>query len=135
MGERICQECSAIIPPQQGSARPRKFCVVCRPPKNRPNPRVITLPKSSDTLPDIDLPVVASYRRQLDAADRLETPEGTHVMLLVELFANGKHTAAGAASLSKELRSAMELALRGAAKQADALDELSARRTRKATGA
>lgn len=137
MAERTCQECGAGIPPQQGSARPRKFCAVCRPPRNRPNPRVITLstPKASPQAVEAEPPVVGSYRQQLDAADRLRTPEGAHVMLLAELFANGQHTAAGAAALSKELRAAMEVALRGAAKQADALDELGARRSAKASGA
>src|SRR5882724_1870608 len=110
-----CKRCLAAIPPQQGSARPRIYCVSCRPPRNRPNPRLIDLPKpqeSSEPAGEVS-PLVTTYQQVLKAADRLATPEGAHVMHLAELFANGRHTAAGAASLSKELRAAMESALRG----------------------
>lgn len=127
-------DCGATIPPQKGSARPRKYCEACRPSRNRPNPRVIQLPTVEQ--PDVPAPALtAAYQRQLVEADRLDAPEGAHVMFLAELFAAGGHTAAGAASLSKELRAAMELALRGAPRQADFLDELDERRRRKATGA
>lgn len=128
-----CAQCGATIPPQQGSARPRKFCVKCRPPRKGSNPRVVQL---GDEPPLEELPpLVASYRKQLETAERADTPEGLHVLHLAALFASGQHTAAGAASLSKELRAAMEFALRGAPRAADALDELSARRTQKAAGA
>lgn len=139
--ERTCEKCGATIPPQQGSARPRKFCVECRPPRNRPNPRVIDLSgvKAPTEAPEPSRrPVsglVASYQRQLEAVERLDTPEGAHVMHLAELFVSGNHTAAGAASLSKELRAAMEEAVKGAPRQADRLDELAARRVQKASGA
>lgn len=56
-------------------------------------------------------------------------------MHLAGLFANGQHTAAGAAALSRELRAAMETALQGAPQKADAMDELEARRRQKAAGA
>jgi hypothetical protein len=79
--------------------------------------------------------LTAAYQRQLVDAARLDTPEGAHVMFLADLFAAGGHTAAGAASLSKELRAAMELALRGAPRKADFLDELDERRRRKVSGA
>src|SRR5690349_21601838 len=124
-GKRNCQECGAVIPPQKGSARPRKFCVACRPPRNLPNPRIINLPQDQDQGADT---LVGVYRQTLETAGRLGTPEGAHVMHLANLFENGQHTAAGAASLSRELRSAMEQALRGAPKQADAMDELEKRR-------
>lgn len=134
---RTCEQCGASIPPQQGSARPRKFCVKCRPPRNRPNPRVINLPKPPE--PEVPVaPVVSlesTYREQLESAGRLDTPAGALVMHLATLFANGQHTAAGAAALSRELRAAMEVAVRGAGLQGDAVDELLERRRRKATGA
>ncbi|MFD6071384.1 hypothetical protein, partial [Amycolatopsis lurida] len=133
-----CEQCGATIPPQQGSARPRKFCTTCRPPRNRPNPRVIDLKASPEAPEAPQRPVsglVASYQRQLEAVERLDTPEGAHVMHLAALFVSGNHTAAGAASLSKELRAAMEDAVKGAPKQADRLDELAARRVQKASGA
>lgn len=127
-----------MIPPQQGSARPRKFCVGCRPPRNRPNPRVVHLPDQDfdqEQPSELEPPLVASYRKVLDEAKRLGTPDGAHVMHLAVLFATGQHTAAGAASLSKELRAAMEMALQGAPRKPDELDELAARRDRKAAGA
>lgn len=136
--ERTCAECGASIPPQQGSARPRKYCVLCRPPRNRPNPRVIELPDAKAAPEAPSRPVtglVASYQRQLEVVERLDTPEGAHVMLLAELLVAGSHTAAGAASLSKELRAAMEVAVKGAPRQADRLDELAARRVQKASNA
>lgn len=79
--------------------------------------------------------LLAAYRATLDQAGRLGLPEGAHVMYLAELLAAGKHTAAGAAALSKELRTAMERALQGAPQQPDELDELAARRAQKMTGA
>lgn len=130
---RTCEQCGAKIPPQQGSARPRKFCVICRPPRNRPNPRMVAI--TPDVPPDDTPKLVRIYKDQLDAAGRLDSPEGAHVMHLATLFAAGNHTAAGAASLSKELRAAMEDAMRGAPKKADLLDELASRRAQKAAGA
>jgi hypothetical protein len=78
---------------------------------------------------------VGTYRAQLDKAERLDSPEGALVMHLAMLFESGEHTASGAAALSRELRAAMEIALSGAAKQGDLLDELSARRQQKADSA
>lgn len=71
----------------------------------------------------------------MEAAGRLSGPEGAQVIHLATLLVTGQHTAAGAASLSRELRAAMEAAMQGAPKAADALDELAARRSQKATGA
>lgn len=133
--ERTCQGCGAVIPPQQGSARPRKFCVRCRPPRVRSNPRVVELPDAGGESVPPDPPLVASYRRQLAAAERVDTPEGALVLHLAVLFAVGAHTAAGAASLSRELRAAMEVAMKGARTEPDRLDELSERRRSKASGA
>jgi hypothetical protein len=88
-----------------------------------------------DQAPTATPSLVDAYRQQLVDANRLETPEGAHVVFLADLFAAGGHTAAGAASLSKELRAAMEMALRGAPRRDDFLDELDERRRRKAAGA
>jgi hypothetical protein len=85
--------------------------------------------------PESETGLLASYRRQLETADRLDSPEGAHVMHLAALFATGSHTASGAASLSRELRAAMDVAMAGAPREADKVDELSARRIAKATGA
>lgn len=79
--------------------------------------------------------LVETYRKQLEDVERLDTPEGALVLHLATLFATGDHTASGAAALSRELRAAMEVALRGAARQDDAIDELTARRRAKAASA
>lgn len=80
--------------------------------------------------------LVAQYERQLAEVGRLDTPEGAHVLLLAGLLAHGEGmTAAGAASLSKELRAAMAEAVKDAAVQGDLLDELAERRAQKASGA
>jgi hypothetical protein len=134
---RICDTdgCDTVIPPQQGSARPRKYCETCRPPRNRPNPRVIKLPTTAASDQSEPTGLVASYRQRLEEAERLNTPEGEHVLLLANLLAGSGHTAAGAASLSRELRAAMEEALKHAPRAADKLDELQERRRMKAAGA
>lgn len=134
---RTCAECGAAIPPQKGSARPRKFCVVCRPPRNRKNPRVASLPASPSQPSDdpAEPLLLKAYREQLEAVGREASPEGVHVLHLARLFAEGQHTASGAASLSKELRGALEVAMKGAPKVADVVDELEERRRQKAAGA
>jgi hypothetical protein len=104
------------------------------------NPRVIDLPapptaQPEESEPEPPSPLVASYRKQLVEASRLDTPDGQRVMHLAALFALGKHTASGAASLSRELHAAMEVALRGSKKTADAMDELAERRRFKASSA
>lgn len=136
---RICEAptCENVIPPQKGSARPRKFCVTCRPPKNRPNPRVIGLGglPVEESPPLSEHPVVAQYRQRLTDAGRLETTKGAVVMHLAALFAAGDHTAAGAASLARQLLAAEEAALAGSKSTADAMDELAERRRFKASSA
>lgn len=137
--QRTCAKCKAVIPPQQGSARPRKYCTKCSPPRNRPNPRVIHLPAgepgSTDVVQPVEAPLVAMYRKRLETAEQVETPEGAHVLYLAALLVAGEHTASGAASLSKELRAAMELAVKDAPREPDAIDELEERRRAKVAGA
>ena len=138
---RICatEGCCEKLPPQKGRGKPREFCTTCRPPRNRANPRVIELPTKAvvpvDNAGADEPPLVASYRRQLEAAEQVDTPEGAHVMHLAMLFAASSHTASGAAALSRELRAAMEAALKDAPHQGDRLDELAERRAQKAGSA
>lgn len=95
---------------------------------------MISLPEQEavESSPVRESGLVEAYRLQLESAERLNTPEGAHVMLLARLFEAGTHTAAGAASLSRELRAALAEALKGAPKAADGVDELRERRRRKA---
>lgn len=133
--ERICgtPECGRVIAPQSGASRPRKYCEECRPPQKRSKPHVIQLPKGAEVAQPTGL--VASYRQRLEEAERLNTPEGEHVLLLARLLAGSGLTASGAATLSRELRAAMEEALKHAPRAADKLDELQERRRMKAAGA
>jgi hypothetical protein len=77
--------------------------------------------------------LVAQYRAELAEAKRLDTPAGQHALFLAEMLAAGKHTASGAASLSREVREAMAVAMKGAGKP-DAVDELTARRRARGVG-
>lgn len=135
--ERICATptCSEVIPPQKGRQRPRKFCTSCRPPRGRPNPRVIKLQRPEPAEPRRGPGLVEAYRRQLESVERSETPAGVHALMLAELLVAGEHTAAGVASLSRELRAAMDDAMEGAAQRDDWLDELAKRREMKASSA
>ncbi|MFI9817585.1 hypothetical protein [Saccharothrix variisporea] len=99
---------------------------------------MIKLPTTPAPEPDTTAsvpPLVATYRERLEVAGRLDSPEGAHVLLLASLLTGGAHTASGAAALSRELRAAMEVALEGAPREPDKLDELAARRAAKAAGA
>lgn len=124
--------CGREVPKPQGRSRPRKYCLECRPRWRKPGAVVDLAPVEAKPQ---GVGLVATYQTRLKVADRLATPEGEHVMLLAEMLAAGGHTASGAASLSRELRAAMEEALKGAPTSADALDELATRRERKASGA
>lgn len=135
--ERVCATptCKAIIPPQKGRARPRKYCEVCRPPRKRPNPRVFTLPDDRRDVRQSSVGLLEAYRRRLEDAGRVDAPEGVHVLTLAEMLTVGQHTASGAASLSRELRAAMEEAMKGTKPAADFIDELAERRRKKISSA
>lgn len=80
--------------------------------------------------------LVDSYRRRLEEAERLDTPEGQHVIRLAEALSRMSDTASGLASLSRELRTAMEAAMEGAAPSGgeDWFDELARRRNQRLGG-
>jgi hypothetical protein len=86
--------------------------------------------------PSEPLAVVAeTTRKTLEAAKRANTPLGAIALELARNLADGGHTAAGLAALSKELRATLDAALAGAPIADDEVDELAARRVRKAAGA
>lgn len=78
-----------------------------------------------------ETPLVQVYRKQLEAAGREDTPEGVHAIHLAKLLATPGHSASGAATLSRELRATMAIALKGASPDGDALDDLANRRVKK----
>ncbi|HKA97451.1 MAG TPA: hypothetical protein VKD66_14385 [Streptosporangiaceae bacterium] len=76
------------------------------------------------------------YRAELDNSGRLETPEGALVMALVDrLLDPAGQTPSALAALSKEIRAAFEVAMKGADRQADSGDELQAKRRARILGA
>jgi hypothetical protein len=148
-----CKGCDAAIPPQKGSARPRLYCVKCRPPRGRKNPRLIGVPAEEPSPPEEQPPakgaqtvrplapgggLVETYRERLETAKRVDTFEGQHVLMLARLLAEGAatgaHTAAGVTALSRELRAAMAEALKGAPAEPDLVDELQERRRQREAG-
>lgn len=79
--------------------------------------------------------LVEAVRRELEAAQRLDSFLGQQALGLAARIEAGGDTGSAVAALSKELRAVMDAALADAPKAADALDELSERRRRKASGA
>jgi hypothetical protein len=80
-------------------------------------------------------PLVAAIRRELEGARRLDTALGRQAMRLAERMHSMMDTGSAVAALSRELRAVMAEALAGVPAKADGLDELAARRERKASGA
>jgi hypothetical protein len=110
-----------------------KFCSDdCRV-RNASESKVVDLPASADAPPEAS--VAAAVRAELDTAGRVDTTLGQAALRLAARIDGGGDTGAGMASLSRELRATMDAALRNAAKSADRLDELAARREQKAAGA
>ena len=70
--------------------------------------------------------------RKLEAAERAETVEGVHALVLAAQIDGAPPAAVG--GLSKAFLTAMEVALDGVGIAADPLDELRARRDAKRTG-
>jgi hypothetical protein len=87
-----------------------------------------------------DLPVAAQQeqsglvevtRRELEAADRLDTVLGQQAVALAQRLASPHETGASVATMSRELRAVMVEAMRGVAVTADRVDEMKARRDAK----
>jgi hypothetical protein len=78
--------------------------------------------------------LVAATRRELEAAEVLDTVLGQQALTLARRILSPASTGASVASLSKELRVVMSEATAGLKVADDPLDELRARRDRKRTG-
>ncbi len=115
--------CGAEIPPQQGRQRPRKKCVTCSPPRNRPStvPKIGLAAGSERTAP-ARRSIAASTLADLTAVDRQDTTPGITALHLAELLDAGGYNAQGAASLVKAHREALGLALEGTTPDADVID-------------
>jgi hypothetical protein len=120
----ICP-CGAEIPPQQGRQRPRKKCVTCSPPRNRPS----TVPKiglaaASEKTASARRSIAVATLADLTAVDRQDTTAGITALHLAELLDAGGYNAQGAASLVKAHRESLAVALEGTAPDADVIDAI-----------
>lgn len=120
--------------------RDAKFCgATCRKRGSRvrgagSGAEVVPLP-TKPAEPPSEAPLVAAIEKQLAAADRLMTPAGQMALLLARRLAAGLDTGSAQAALVREVTSQLDDALAGAKLEPDAMDELAARRDRKAIGA
>jgi hypothetical protein len=130
--------CGKVVPQRSGK-RARLYCdSLCRNRASRArraNPdAVVALPAAPPPPPDTSLADVV--RRDLEAAERLETLPGQIALALALRMTAAGTTASSVASLSKELRALMAEALAGTVvRRRDLIDEIGARREQKAAGA
>jgi len=126
--------CGRAIPPRTGPGRPRTRCLICSPPEGpRRKPELVT---ATDAVEPGSGRLAAATAVELDAAGRSGTAAGVAALWAAEAVdAASGETGAGKAALLKAHREALTVALAGAARAADGLDELRDRRERKAAGA
>lgn len=108
----------------------RKTKSALKPVPERRKAPVVPIPS-----PPEELPLVEATRRELEAAGRLDTALGQAAMRLAGRMHSEFDTGSALAALSKELRAVMAETLKDATPHSDSLDELAARRAKKAAGA
>lgn len=136
---RVC-DCGAIIPPST-SGRPRIRCVECAPPRSdhvgtksiSSRQLRINAERKAERDPEFKPgDVEESIRETLHAAKVFGSPKAVIAVRLARVLDRGGETAAGYASLSRELRAVLDDALSAATEAADPLNEiLAARRERR----
>jgi hypothetical protein len=134
--------CSVCGKPFEAQRPTAKYCgSTCRVRQSRkakpaPDPAsetpVVTPIKPLETVEDS---LVTAVKADLEAAGRLETALGRQALRLAERMGSAFDTGSAIAALSRELRAVMAEALSGGEKAGDSLDELAARRVKKAAGA
>ena len=139
--ERSCDLCGTAYTPQRATS---KYCgTTCRTratrarQSGRPILTKFPSPAAPRSLPDPDEDgLVASTRRQLEQAGRLDTIAGQTALLLAQRLAEARSmdTGSSLAAVSKELRSVVAEALAGVAVEDDPVDELRRRRELKLSG-
>lgn len=75
-----------------------------------------------------------AVRAELDRYGRAESPDGAAALYAARLLDLGGHTGSSASALLREMRTAVEAAIRGVPAEDDVVDELRAKR-RARTGA
>lgn len=79
--------------------------------------------------------LAAATQARLEAADRLDSPDGQAALVLARrIDAGGAETGSALASMVREHRAALTEAVRDARVEADPMDELKGRRERKLAG-
>lgn len=118
------RECTQCGGPNETKGRYAQFCSAeCRA-TSRLEPET---PRAAE--PEDSYPLADVVRRELEAAGVLDTALGQQAVTIAVRMADAAATAL--APLSKELRSVMAAATRGAETEADPVDELKLRRDRK----
>ncbi|RBO82079.1 hypothetical protein [Nocardia puris] len=125
---RICDHCADEIPASKH--RSAKYCSLrCQKDaaklRQQPAAPVVKLPMAAEP----GDPLTDRVRAELEAAGRLDTVLGQQAAALAAAMAAAGGQAM--AALSRELRSVMDEALRGAKAEVDPIDELKLRRDRK----
>lgn len=123
---RICDYCAEPI---ESKSRNARFCSPeCRA-RNKDTPRPPTA-VPLQAVPDPATGLVDALTKELADAKRLDTVLGQQALALAVKM-SGFESGSSLAALSKELRTVMAEATRGAEVAADPLDELKLRRDRK----
>jgi hypothetical protein len=119
----------------------RRFHRGARAPENvtplepRKRPKKKDRPATVEPVDDGAGPVEKATRMSLAEVDRLDSPLGAAAVVLARRLDEGRDTGQGFASLAKQLQATLEAATAGVQQEADPIDELRARRARKAAGA
>lgn len=135
--ERACDSCGEVYEAKRKTSR---WCSErCRKRGQRGAVRVLpAVPAEESKTEPFSVTLVRSTEQQLRDAGRLESWLGQHAVALAARISAGKDTSSGLAALSREFRTTMQEALRGADASGSAVlrhrDELAARRA-KAQGA
>jgi hypothetical protein len=152
MAYEVTCSCGRVF--QAKSPRARSCSSTCRSRDSRaglsgPNrPNVVTLPARPASVPPVVAPaapqpdlgepsepeLVATTRRELEQAGRLDTALGQQALLLAERMASPFASAAAVASLAKRHSDLIAALVPPAPGKPDFLDELAERRLRKASG-
>jgi hypothetical protein len=131
--QRACDSCGGMY--EQKRPNHRFCCGTCRVNGARGKLRPLRQEASSADSAPGPSELVGATRRQLEEAGRLDTYLGQQALVLAEVFAAGKGTTSGLATISRELRETMAAALRGAGGPQSAVlrhrDEVAAARARR----
>lgn len=129
-----CHRCGQ--PFETKSPRAKWCSPGCRKQNQRTPANVTELrrPKQEESEGDLG-PVTAATWAKLEAAERLDTPEGMAALALAHrLDHGGRDTGSALAAVARELRATLEVALAGVKVSGDAVDELQQRRERRLAG-